>query len=73
MPCSGTFGRECAEPDFQAAAWFRYTQAEKTWKRLVRGRPGLLAAAAALLALIAGGAGILAWRNASAGRRTRAG
>ncbi|KGD93674.1 hypothetical protein JL37_14615 [Achromobacter sp. RTa] len=71
VPFSSTFGRECAAPDFKAAAWFHYTQAEKAWERLRRGHPGLLLAAG-LLALIAGGAGVLAWRNAAA-RRTRAG
>ncbi|CAB3875406.1 hypothetical protein LMG26858_02946 [Achromobacter anxifer] len=65
VPFSGTFGRECAAPDFQAAAWFHYTQAGKSWERLRRNHPGLLLAAA-LLALIGGGAAVLAWRHTRA-------
>ncbi|MDQ6214253.1 hypothetical protein, partial [Achromobacter insolitus] len=34
VPFSETFGRECAAPDFTAAAWFHYAQAEKSWDRL---------------------------------------
>ncbi|ADP14034.1 tetratricopeptide repeat family protein 3 [Achromobacter xylosoxidans A8] len=65
VPFSGSFGRECAAPDFQAAAWFHYTQAEKSWERLRRNHPGLLLAAA-LLALVGGGAAVLAWRYTAA-------
>ncbi len=61
VPFSETFGRECAAPDFTAAAWFHYAQAEKSWDRLRHNHPGLLLAAA-LLALVGGGAAILAWR-----------
>lgn len=70
VPFSGSFGRECAAPDFQAAAWFHYTQAGKSWERLRRDHPGLLLAAA-LLALAGGAAAILAWRYTAArtGRR----
>ncbi|MGB3435048.1 hypothetical protein [Achromobacter sp.] len=71
VPFSGTFGRECAAPDFRAAAWFHYTQAEKSWDRLRRDHPGLLLAAA-LLALVGGGAAVLAWRYTAA-RPGRAG
>lgn len=65
VPFSGSFGRECAAPDFQAAAWFHYAQAEKSWERLRRSHPGLLLAAA-LLALAGGAAAILAWRYTAA-------
>lgn len=65
VPFSGSFGRECAAPDFKAAAWFHYTQAEKSWERLRRNHPGLLLAAA-LLALVGGGAAVLAWRYTAA-------
>ncbi|HEY9272079.1 hypothetical protein, partial [Achromobacter sp.] len=65
VPFSGSFGRECAAPDFQAAAWFHYTQAEKSWERLRRNHPGLLLAAA-LLALVGGSAAVLAWRYTAA-------
>lgn len=62
VPFSGTFGRECAEPDFRAAAWFHYTQAWKAWERLRRDHAGLLWTAG-LIVLAAGGAYVLAWRN----------
>lgn len=65
VPFSGSFGRECAAPDFTAAAWFHYAQAEKSWERLRRNHPGLLLAAA-LLALVGGGAAVLAWRYTAA-------
>ena len=62
VPFSGTFGRECAEPDFRAAAWFHYTQAWKAWERLRRDHAGLLLAAAVLV--MAAGAGcVFAWRT----------
>jgi hypothetical protein len=67
VPFSGTFGRVCPAPDFEAAAWFHYTQAWKAWSRLRHDHPGLLLAAGALI-LAAAGAAVLAWRKAA---RTR--
>lgn len=61
VPFSGTFGRECAEPDFRGAAWFHYTQAWKAWERLRRDHAGLLLAVG-LLVIVAGGGCVFAWR-----------
>ncbi len=71
VPFSATFGRECPAPDFQAAAWFHYTQAWKAWERLRRDHGGLLLAAG-LLTLFAGGACVFAWRHCAAPRRPKA-
>lgn len=68
VPFSGTFGRECAEPDFRAAAWFHYAQAWKSWERLRRDH-GAVLLAAALLVLAAAGACVFAWRNQAPARR----
>lgn len=68
VPFSGTFGRECAEPDFRAAAWFHYTQAWKAWERLRRDHGGLLLAAG-LLVIAAAGACVSAWRTPGRPRR----
>lgn len=62
VPFSGTFGRECAEPDFRAAARFHYTQAWKAWERLRRDHGGVLLALG-LLVIAAAGACVFAWRN----------
>ena len=71
VPFAGGFGRECPEPDFQAAAWFHYTQAWKAWERLRRDHSGLLSAAG-LLILAASAACVFAWRNnVSASRRPK--
>lgn len=67
VPFSATFGRECPAPDFQAAAWFHYTQAWKAWERLRRNHGGLLLAVG-LLMLVAGGACVFAWRHCAAPR-----
>lgn len=71
VPFSATFGRECPPPDFQAAAWFHYTQAWKAGERLRRDHGGLLWAAG-LLMLFAGGACVFAWRRGAAPRRPKA-
>lgn len=71
VPFSTTFGRECPAPDFQAAAWFHYTQAWKAWERLRRDHGGLLLAAG-LLMIVAGAACIFAWRHCAAPRRRKA-
>ena len=52
VPFSGSFGQECAEPDFKGAARFHYVQAWKAWERLRHDHPGRLLAAG-LLALAA--------------------
>lgn len=70
VPFSATFGRECPPPDFQAAAWFHYTQAWKAWERLRRDHGGLLLAAG-LMMLLAGGACVFAWRHCAAPRGPR--
>ena len=71
MPFSGSFGRECPEPDFQSASRFHYIQAWKAWERARKQHPGILLAAG-LLALAALGAGLWAWRNgAPAGKGTK--
>ena len=64
VPFSGTFGRECPEPDFQSASRFHYIQAWKAWERVRHQHPGLLLAGG-LLALAAAAAGIRAWRSAA--------
>ena len=60
VPFSGSFGQECAEPDFKGAARFHYVQAWKAWERLRHDHPGRLLAAG-LLALAAAAAGVALW------------
>ncbi|WZB62286.1 hypothetical protein WJ970_00605 [Achromobacter xylosoxidans] len=55
VPFSGSFGQECAEPDFKGAARFHYVQAWRAWERLRHDHPGRLLAAG-LLALAAAAA-----------------
>ena len=60
VPFSGSFGQECAEPDFKGAARFHYVQAWRAWERLRHDHPGRLLAAG-LLALAAAAAGVALW------------
>ena len=39
VPFSGSFGQECAEPDFKGAARFHYVQAWRAWERLRHDHP----------------------------------
>lgn len=71
VPFSGSFGRECPEPDFRSASRFHYIQAWKAWERARKQHPGMLLGAG-LLALAALGAGLWAWRNgAPAGKHAK--
>ena len=67
VPFSGSFGQECAEPDFKGAARFHYVQAWRAGNGCATTIRRLLAAG--LLALAAAAAGVALWVCARAPRR----